>query len=405
MLRKCITVWLVVWMGMVVYIVGADTSVDAVSLASPVAHLGAVCGFAVRGTVRCDSIYLKPVTLPPLEKIYGYHALRSTGGGEYPRSYPPGGGPPYGPANIDAAYNLPQSSTNPSMIAIITAYDDPNAESDLAYYRTTFGLGDCTTANGCFTKINQSGERGPYPAPSVRWAQETSLDLDMVSAVCRNCQILLVEAQSSNVSDLGTAVNTAVNKGATVVSNSYGTGIESSSEASVCDTYYNHPGVAIVASTGDQGPGVHLPAVCPGVIAVSGTTLSSSGIETAWSNSGGGCSQYISKPSWQYSVASGCNMRAVADVSALGDPNTGFYTYDTYQYNGFYEAGGTSASAPLIAGIYGLAGNAHSLVTPAEYLWINRYAKAGMLFNIPANSTTAFSYQGGLGSPNSMSGF
>jgi Predicted protease len=401
--RKCMSIWCLV----VMMVWSQALAVAEIAVAHPDARLGRVCGSARPGNVRCDAIYLEPASFPTPEKIYATHPLRPWSAKPVAgaHAYPPGNRPPYGPVNIDTAYNLPQMSTHPAKIAVITAYDDPNAESDLAYYRTIFGLGACTTVNGCFLKVNQTGNTGPYPAPDAGWAQETSLDLDMVSAVCRNCQILLVEASSTSIADLGAGVNTAVRMGATVVTNSYGTSSEFASETDVCNTYYSHPNVAITASTGDSGLAVQIPAACPGVIAVGGTSLPSTGNETAWGSSGGGCSQYIPKPSWQSYVASGCNMRAAADVSALADPNTGFYVYDTYQANGFYQVGGTSAAAPLIAGIYGLAGNASSYPIPAIYLWIYRYANVGCFFNIPNNSTTAFSYQGGLGSPNTMNCF
>src|SRR6185312_15425404 len=98
-------------------------------------------------------------------------------------------------------------------VAIVDAQDDPNAESDLATYRSTYGLPACTTANGCFKKINQNGGTS-YPTADTGWAGEISLDVDMVSAVCPSCHILLVEATSANMSDLGTAVNQAVTQGA-----------------------------------------------------------------------------------------------------------------------------------------------------------------------------------------------
>jgi subtilase family serine protease len=314
--------------------------------------------------------------------------------------------PPYGPANLEAAYNLPQVSARPTTIAIVDAYDDPNAESDLNRYRSIFGLGACTTANGCFRKLNQNGVAGAYPSPDASWAQEISLDLDVVSAICRNCRIVLVEANSANLGDLGTAVNTAIQQGATIVSNSYGSGSEFSSEASaLCNAYYNHPGVAITASSGDSGPVVQVPAACSGVVAVGGTTLQANGSETAWPAAGGGCSAYIAKPSWQNYINTNCRNRAVADVSAVADPNTGVYMYDTYQAGGWYEAGGTSTSAPLIAGVYGLAGNASSMSNPAQTLWYDRAIGAGCLFNVPSGTSAQYAYQSGLGSPNSTGCF
>src|SRR6185312_6517426 len=144
-------------------------------------------------------------------------------------------------------------------VAIVDAYDDPNAEADLQVYRSTFGLPVCSSSNGCFTRVNEQGQSGHYPRPDQHWSLEISLDLDMVSAICPNCHILLVEASSASMTNLGAAVNEAVKLHATVVSNSYGGG-ESSYDTSYDSSYFNHPGVAIVASSGDGGYGVEYPA-------------------------------------------------------------------------------------------------------------------------------------------------
>ena len=201
-----------------------------------------------------------------------------------------------------------------------------------------------------------------YPAADPSWAPEIALDLDMVSAVCPACHILLVEADSPSFSNLGTAVNTAVRLGATVVSNSYGSN-EKFSDATTMAHYYNHPGVVITASSGDNGYGVQLPAAFKGVIAVGGTTLSRKNntrgwAESAWGGSGSGCSKYISKPAWQKDSL--CRGKVVADVSAVADPDTGVALYNSYESYGdnWSVSGGTSAASPIIAGIYALAGNA-----------------------------------------------
>ena len=146
-------------------------------------------------------------------------------------------------------------------VALIENGDDPNAEADLGVYRAQYGLTPCTTANGCFRKVSQSGGTS-YPPPDPSWAKETSLDLDMVSAACPACRILLVEAASNSVADLGAAVNEAVTLGARFVSNSYG-GPEAPGEGQAYNTYYNHPGVAVTASSGDTGYGVAVPGGLP----------------------------------------------------------------------------------------------------------------------------------------------
>ena len=261
------------------------------------------------------------------------------------------------PTDLASAYNLNTGLGTGATIAIVDAQDNPNAESSLAVYRSTFGLPACTTANGCFKKVNESGAASPLPSGDSGWGLEISLDLDMASAVCPNCKILLVEATSASVSDLGTAVNTAVRLGATVVSNSYG-GAESSSDSTYDTQYYHHTGVGIFVSSGDGGYGVEYPAASQYVTAVGGTTLARSTtaargwVESAWSGAGSGCSAYETKPSWQRDT--GCAKRAVADVSAVADPDSGVAVYDSYGQNGWVVVGGTSAASPIVAGIYAL---------------------------------------------------
>src|SRR5262249_10020146 len=195
-----------------------------------------------------------------------------------------------------------------------------------------FGLAPCTTANGCFRKVDQNGGTN-YPRADKGWAQEISLDLDMVSAICPNCNILLVEANSNSFANLAAAVDTAASLGANVISNSYG-GQEYSGEVAD-EAHFNHPGIAITVSSGDSGYGAEFPAASQYVTAVGGTTLRlSNGVfsETVWKGAGSGCSQYISKPSWQ--TDAGCSKRAVADLSAVADPSTGVSVYDTFRIPG-----------------------------------------------------------------------
>jgi hypothetical protein len=271
-------------------------------------------------------------------------------------------------------------------VAIVDAFDDPNAESDLGFYRSSYGLPACTTANGCFSKVNQSGAASPLPpaAGSSGWASEISLDLDMVSAICPNCHILLVEANSTQITDLGTGVDAAVNMGAKYVSNSYG-GAEFSGESGY-DGYYNHPGVAVTVAAGDSGYGVEWPAAAQYVTAVGGTSLIKASnargwAETVWGNginapngigTGSGCSTGESKPSWQ--TDSGCSDRTVNDVAADADPNTGAYVYDTYDQGGWAIFGGTSEASPIIASVYALAGGIGASDYPSSYLYARHNA-------------------------------
>lgn len=327
---------------------------------------------------------------------------------------PNSGGPAgYHPADLQSAYNLPSATAGTGQtIAIVDAYDDPKAEADLAVYRKTFGLSACTTANGCFKKVNQTGGTTP-PKSNASWAQEISLDLDMVSAICPNCKILLVEGTSPTFKNLGVSVNTAVKLGANAVSNSYG-GSESSTEQSYAK-YYNHAGVAITASSGDSGYGTQVPAAYNTLTAVGGTSLThATGTrgwnETVWSGAGSGCSAYISKPTWQTDPS--CARRTIADVSAVADPNTGVAVYDTFGGSGGWLVfGGTSVASPIIASVYGLAGNASSINSGYPYSHVTS------LFDVTSGSngscggsylcTGKPGYDGpsGLGTPNGAGAF
>jgi hypothetical protein len=252
------------------------------------------------------------------------------------------------PANIEAAYNLPSSSNGSGQIvAIVDAYDNPNVASDLSYYRSYFGL-----PAPKFHKYNQNGVQGSYPAGSTGWGVEIDLDAQMVSAACPLCTIYLVEANSSSWSNIETAEKEAVKLGATIVSNSY-----SGSGASESD--YDTSGITYVASAGDDGYGLYDPATYKAVVAAGGLNLSESGgkySETVWNDSGGGCSSTDeAKPSWQTDPK--CSYRTGNDASALAVDAA---EYDTYGYSGWVEVDGTSISSPLLAGVFGLAGNATS---------------------------------------------
>jgi subtilase family serine protease len=317
----------------------------------------------------------------------------------------------YGPSDIRSAYNLAGKTSGGRTVAIVDAYDDPTAEADLATYRAQFGLSACTTANGCFRKVNQNGGSTP-PRANSGWAEEISLDLDMVSATCGDCHILLVEASSASFSNLGAAVNYAASQGVSAISNSYGGSDTAQSSA------YNHPGIAVTASTGDSGYGIQSPASYDAVVAVGGTSLSKASntrgwSESAWSGAGSGCSSLNAKPSWQTS-ATQCSGKAAADVSAVADPNTGVAVYDStsYQgYKGWLVFGGTSASSPIVASVYALSGNTSGY--PASYTW----AHASGLNDVTSGSngscpTSVWCHAGagwdgptGLGTPNGTTAF
>ncbi len=294
----------------------------------------------------------------------------------------------YHPADLQSAYDLPSSTAGGGQtVAIVDAYNDPDAASDLATYRSEFGLpavSTCTISGGkvkassppCFVKVSQTGSTTSLPSNNASWSEEISLDIDMVSAICPKCNIVLVEAKSSSLTALGTAVNEAASLGATEISNSYG-GSESSSDTSYDTSYYKHPGIAVTASSGDGGYGVEYPAASQYVTAVGGTTLNTASnargwTETAWDDAGSGCSAFDPQPSWQTSnatIPTVCGKRAVADVSADADPNTGVSVYDSYAYEGYkgwLVFGGTSVASPITASVYALAGNA-ATVTYGSY--------------------------------------
>jgi subtilase family serine protease len=322
----------------------ANASARAVERSGATYHIAVCPGPAAPGDARCHARLVTDRAGNPLERAAS------------PAITPSG----YGPADLRAAYAVTGTGSATTIVAIVDAYGYPNAESDLAVYRSTYGLPACTTSNGCFTKYNQSGVQGSYPKLNTGWAQETALDLDMVSAMCPGCKIILVEASSTSLANLGAAVNTAASKGAHVISNSYGGG---ESGSTTYESSYNHPGVAITASSGDSGYGVQFPASSPHVTAAGGTSLvrTSSGrgwAETVWSGAGSGCSAVYAKPTWQTDPS--CPNRMEADVSAVADPNTGVAVYGPSSRNGsaWQVYGGTSVAAPLLGGIYGLNGGA-----------------------------------------------
>jgi subtilase family serine protease len=338
-----------------------------------------------------------------------------------------------GPTQIQSAYKLAGLNASGRTVAIVDAFNDPKAASDLATFRQAYGLPACTTANGCFKQVNQNGATSPLPSGDYGWAEEESLDVDAVSSACPTCHILLVEASSASTSALSKAENSAAKAaGVAAISNSYG-GSEASSETTT-DSSYNHPGLAITVSSGDGGFGVEYPAASQFVTAVGGTTLTQASntrgwTESAWSGAGSGCSSFEPKPSWQHDT--GCAKRTVADVSADADPNSGLGVYDTYNncgsssscdvlieegvaqgLDGWAQVGGTSLSSPLIASVYALAGN-----TAATTYGSFPYSHTTSLFDVTSGSngscspaylcTAGSGYDGptGLGTPNGTGAF
>jgi subtilase family serine protease len=345
----------------------------------------------------------------------------------------------YGPAQLQAAYNLASASAGDGSgqtVALVESGDDPTAANDLSVYRSEYGLPACTTSNGCFEKVSQTGSTTSLPKKNASWAEETSLDQDMVSAICPKCHILIVEATSSTTANLGKAASEAATLGATVISNSYG-----GSESSATNANYNHAGIVITASAGDDGyaEGSEQPCSFATVVCVGGTSLQPANnargyTETVWNDSasdggasGSGCSSRVSKPSWQ--TDKGCTKRSQTDVSFDADEDNGpvaVYDSTSYEgYSGWLEFGGTSVGAPSIASVFALAGNGSSLgPNAAKTFWTD--AGSGLYGITGGNNLSSgkscnssypyictagtgddgvYSGPGGWGSPNGISDF
>jgi subtilase family serine protease len=390
-----------------IFAVGGSAAIAAPGSAGEYAP---VCSHALPGgQAGCDAIQL-------LNPAANWHGIHANGKGPSPTASTPSG---YFPADLQSAYGLIAASGSVGSgqtVAIVDAYNDPYAETDLAVYRKHFELPACGA--GCFTKVNQTGGT-KYPRGNSGWAQEISLDLDMVSAICPNCHILLVEASSNSFENLGIAATYGA-KNANAVSNSYG-GSESSAETSY-DHYYNPEHAAVTVSAGDNGYGVEYPAASPFVTAVGGTTLtrvSNTGgfTEKVWSGTGSGCSKYESIPTWQPNTLL-CTKRTVADASADADPNTGVAVYDSYGEPGWLVFGGTSVSSPIVASVYALAGNASSFSgnsaqalyttspSPLNKITVGANGTCGTyLCNAADSLVSGYNGPTGLGTPNGTAGF
>ncbi|MCW2498224.1 PKD domain-containing protein [Jatrophihabitans sp.] len=322
----------------------------------------------------------------------------------------PAGG--YTPADLATAYGFNAAATAGSTqtVGIVDAYNDPNALADLNTFDAHYGLPAETSTS--FKVVGQTGSTTSLPAnDTTGWSTEESLDLDAVRGVCHLCKIILVEANSSTDSDLGTSVDTAVTLGATEVSNSYGGAETPGATTPAYEAYYDHAGVVITASTGDDGwfgfdqinasgtsdNAPSLPAALPSVVAVGGTSLylnanGTRDYETVWNENGpsdqdglglgkklgatgGGCSTLVSAPLWQshvagYSATTCGSKRMVGDISAIADPNTGYDIVDTYTTGGtWFTYGGTSLASPVIAAMWALAGGSGGLKHPDMALY------------------------------------
>ena len=349
-----------------------------------------------------------------------------------PNAIPSGDG--YGPSTFQAAYGLAAASASDgsgTTVAVVDAYNDPTAASDLAEYRSAAGLPALTS--GQFTQYNQNGATSPLPATAPAdddWTLEESLDVDMVSAICPLCKIDLVEATNDSGTGLYVAEESAATTlGAKYISNSWG-GSESSSDLTYDSEYFGHSGTVYTASAGDgaYSAGVIYPATSPNVVGVGGTSLSTASnsrgyTESVWKTSttegtGSGCSSNEPQPSWQASlsvITAACSHRVDNDVAADADPATGAAVYDTTNGNGGWnEVGGTSESSPIIASVFALAGNnGNGGNNAADSI----YTHTGNLYDVTSGNngtcspsilcTAATGYDGptGWGTPDGLTAF
>ncbi len=389
------------------------------------------CAEPAPGSAGCLALQLVPRTAQARAHT---HPLGITRAAPSPAHTPAQGYFGLRPQDLHSAYRLPASSEAAQTVALVDAYNDPSAAADVKVYDEEFGLPACTVADECFKQVNQKGETSKLPYPKTTsqleeglaegspeaeeaagWALEISLDIEVAHATCQNCHIVLVEASSPTDANLDAAEHAAVTLGASEISNSWG-GPELG--ASTFANSFDHPGVVITASAGDDGylswdasesaqrGYAEFPASSPDVVAVGGTrlTLGAGGKwenEAVWDGDGaggGGCSVEFEAQPWQQDVsdwsAVGCaKTRAVADVAADADPYTGVAVYDATAECEYEEAGqalighwctvgGTSLASPLIASTFALAGGAHGVSYPARTLYENELASPAWLHDI-----------------------
>jgi subtilase family serine protease len=354
---------------------------------------GSVCGKATPGGTRCFA---------HVQAVDGHVQTYATPTG-------------FGATDLEKAYNLPTAITGKPTVALIDAYGYATLEADLAVYRTQYGLPACTSASGCLKIVNQTGAATPLPGPppaSDDWTLETALDVDMASAACPTCNLIVVQATDDTGGGLEMGQAIAVSLGATVISNSWGGPEQPGQSLDTVETYFAQPGVAIFVAAGDAGyddggSGPDYPGTSAHTISVGGTHLvkdtSTRGwTETAWSAGGSACSLSVAKPAYQTNAS--CNFKATTDISAVGDPQTGVAMYNSKD-GGWQVIGGTSAAAPLVAAIFAATGNGGEtsgafVMTNAAKLYDVTSGTNGTCGNVLCKAGTGWDGPTGYGTPN-----
>ena len=371
-------------------VLGAPAAVAMTTSATPSStEPYRACPMPAPGSYECEEI-VEPAAYVHARAVAGEILPAEEGTGEL-------GG--WSPENLKSAYKLPATGGKGETVAIVDAFNYPDAEADLKVFREHYKLvykgteTACTRANECFKKINQKGESAEsetatlYPTANRGWSKEMSLDLDMVSAVCPECKLLLVESNTNSLEDLDTAEAKAATESPVAISNSWGNAGEFFEETEF-DTYFDHPGIPVVFAAGDTGYGPKYPATSPYVISAGGTQLTKEPLasrkwsEEVWHNepamgdsTGSGCSEFEPKPAWQ--TDKGCAKRTDNDVSAVAYKLS---AYDSYEQTGeerWTTRSGTSASTPIIAGV--------EAVSPAHFRSLGAQA-----FYVPGTKASLF---------------
>ena len=430
--------------GLVAAGLAATTSADAAGTTS-VRVAEHVCTSPSSGRLSCDAMKLvtKQMSTSKAAQLEKKGAAKSVKASRL-GSGPAGG---YTPKQLARAYGINPNAKTRQKVAIVDAFDNPSVRKDLNAFDQRYGLHRETRKS--FKVLNQQGHTSPLPSADEGWAGEITLDVQSVRAVCHHCRIILIEANNNGDGNLAKAVDQAVKQGAKIVSNSYG-GPESPADPAWIRHAYHHKGVAVLASSGDDGwydwDGANyyqyipnsgsgnrsqVPASYSSVVGVGGTSLhlnpdGTRAAESVWNENGpadlagagivlytqgyepgaagSGCSKRYNAPAWQRhvkgykSLGCGGKKRSEVDIAALADPFTGFDVYETFDWctdpscqltsadNGWATYGGTSLSSPVIAGMWGLAGGAHGK-HPAKTLY-DRYKKSkGSTYDVRVGGT------------------